>query len=89
MKHLFTSILSFSFFLFGYGQSTPSILGSDAVEIIDKLSNKLLSDYLYPKKAEIIATRLNDYRSQLVSNKLFEIKAFTDDVNSIMFDVTH
>lgn len=88
MKHLFTSILSFSFFLFGYGQSTPSILGSDAVEIIDELSNKLLSDYLYPKKAEIITKRLNDYRPQLISNELFEIKVFTDSINSIMFDVT-
>ena len=88
MKYLFTSILTLSFFLICYGQSTPKIMGTDAVELVDELSTKILSDYLYPKKAEIIATRLNDYRSQLVSNELFEIKAFTDEVNSIMFDVT-
>lgn len=88
MKHLFTSILAFSFFLFGYGQSTPSIMGNDAVEIIDELSTKILSDYLYPKKAEIIATRLNNYRNQLISNEMIETKVFTDDVNAIMFDAT-
>lgn len=66
MKHLFSSILVFSFCLFGYGQSTPTIPGSDAIEIVDELSNKLLSDYLYPEKAKIIVTRLKDYRSQLM-----------------------
>lgn len=88
MKHLFSSILVFSFCLFGYGQSTPTIPGSDAIEIVDELSNKLLSDYLYPEKAKIIVTRLKEYRSQLISNQQFEIKVFTDEVNAIMLDVT-
>ncbi len=88
MKHLFSSILAFSFFLFGYGQSTSTILSNDAIEIVDELSTQLSSDYLYPKKAEIIVKGLKEYTSQLNSNQQFEIQEFTDAVNAIMLDAT-
>ncbi|MDA9121344.1 hypothetical protein N9J52_04855 [Flavobacteriales bacterium] len=58
MKHLISAVLVLSFSLFGYGQSASTILGNDAVGIIDSLSDKLLSDYLYPEKAKTMVTSL-------------------------------
>jgi hypothetical protein len=88
MKHLISAILVLSFSLFGYGQSASTILGNDAVGIIDSLSDKLLSGYLYPEKAKKIVTLLQDHKFQLSSTQQLETKKFVNQVNTIMFDVT-
>ncbi len=80
--------MSLSSFLIGFGQPSYTIPCSDAIEIVDELSIKLLTDYLYPKKAEVIVTGLKEYTSQFNNNQQLEIQVFTDEVNAIMFDVT-
>jgi len=73
MKHFSALIFSFSFFLLGFGQTSSFVPKKDAIEIIDKLSNQLLSDYLYFNKAEIIVEGLKKYKAQLFSNQDLEI----------------
>ena len=88
MKHLIPAVLVLSFSLFGYGQSASTILGNDAVGIIDSLSDKLLSDYLFSEKAKTMVTLLQNRKLQLRSTQQLDIKEFVDEVNTIMFDVT-
>lgn len=87
MKHFITAVL-ISYSLFGYGQSASTILGKDATVILDSLSDKLLSGYLYPEKAKKIVALLQDHKFQLSSTQQLDTKKFVDEVNTIMFDVT-
>lgn len=88
MKYLITAILVFSSCQFGYGQASSAILGEDAVAILDSLSSKLLSDYLFSEKAKTMVTLLQDHKFQLSGTQQLDIQEFVDEVNTIMFDVT-
>lgn len=87
MKHFITAVL-ISYSLFGYGQSASTILGKDATVILDSLSDKLLSGYLYPEKSKKIVALLQDHKFQLSSTQQLDTRKFVDEVNTIMFDVT-